>query len=139
MKVLARHLEVAVFLFVFHRAFAVVVDDTILSLGIIGHQHLADDFGHGGGFRFHGPGKGVTAQGAETHAAHFGGFIGPQREALVIDTDQGAIALNHRPFGGEVEVGHGDLFQVDILPDVELSPIGKGKTRMDSPLSISPL
>jgi hypothetical protein len=46
---------------------------------------------------------------------------------MVIDHDEGAVTLDHRTFGGEVERHDRDLLEVDVLPDVELGPVRQGK------------
>src|SRR5206468_736482 len=43
----------------------------------------------------------------------------------VVHHDEAAVALDHGPDGGEVERDDGDLLQVDVLPDVELGPVGE--------------
>ena len=48
---------------------------------------------------------------------------GCERHALVVDHDQRAVALDHRPLRGEVERHDRDLLEVDVLPDVELGPV----------------
>ena len=46
-------------------------------------------------------------------------------DALVIDHDQRAVLLDHLTLGGEVQRHDRDLLQVDVLPDIQLGPIGQ--------------
>ena len=46
-----------------------------------------------------------------------------QRQALVVDHDQRAVALDHRPLRGEVQRRHRDVLAEDVEPDVELGPV----------------
>jgi hypothetical protein len=52
-------------------------------------------------------------------------FARAQRHALVIDHDQRAVALDDRALGREVQRHDRDVFEMDVLPDVELGPVGE--------------
>ena len=54
-------------------------------------------------------------------------LAGAQLHALVVDHDQRAVALHHRPRLGEIERHDGDVFHQDVLPDVELGPVRQRK------------
>src|SRR3954471_16757315 len=88
--------EVAFAFFGFHRAFFVEVDQATLALGVLGEQHLADDVGQRGGARFERTRQWVTAQRAETHHLEARLFSGIERESVIVDHQQGAVALDHR-------------------------------------------
>src|SRR5690606_9646635 len=120
-------LEVPLTFLFFHRSRLIVVDHAALTLGSTGQQHFLDDFRQGGGGGFHRAGQRVAAQGPEAHHLHFRYFAGVQRHALVVDHDQRAVTLDHRAFGGEVQGYDRDAFQIDVLPDVQLGPVGQGE------------
>ena len=46
-------------------------------------------------------------------------------DALVVDHDQRAVLLDNLALGGEVQRDDRDAFQVDVLPDVQLGPVGQ--------------
>jgi hypothetical protein len=52
---------------------------------------------------------------------------GLERHALVVDHDQGAVAIDHRPHRRQVERHDRDVLEVDVLPDVELGPVRQRK------------
>src|SRR5690606_7043715 len=69
-------------------------------------------------------GQRIAAQGAEAHLAQLRGFTRLERQALVIDQDQRAVALDHRPRRSEIQRYHRDLLAVDVQPHVQLGPVG---------------
>ena len=75
------------------------------------------------GGRLDGAAERVAAERAEAHDAHLRRLAGLERQALVVDHDQLAVALDDRPRRGEVERHDRDLLEVDVLPDVELGPV----------------
>src|SRR5690606_2000586 len=48
-------------------------------------------------------------------------------DALVVDHDQRAVLLDDLALGGEVQRHDRDLFQIDVLPDVQLGPVRQGE------------
>ena len=50
-------------------------------------------------------------------------LAGSERQPLVVHHDQVAVPLDDRPWRGEIERDDGDLFEVDVLPDVQLGPV----------------
>ena len=54
-------------------------------------------------------------------------LAGLQRQAVVVDHDHHAVALDDRPLLGEVQRDDRNVFEVDVLPDVELGPVGERK------------
>jgi hypothetical protein len=101
----------------------IVVDHAALALAGGGQQHLLDDLLQRVGLGLDRAGQRVAAQGAEAHLLHHRHLAGLQRHALVVDHDQRAVALDHRPLGGEVQRHDGDVLAVDVLPDVQLGPV----------------
>ena len=59
-------------------------------------------------------------------------------DALVVDHDQRAV-LDNLALGGEVQRDDRDAFQVDVLPDVQLGPVGQREDAIDSPFFTLPL
>ncbi len=78
-------------------------------------------------FALDGTGQRIAAEGAEAHLLHRRPFARLQRQPLVVHHDERAVALDHRPFGGEVQRHDGDVLQLDVLPDVELGPVRQRK------------
>ncbi len=104
-----------------------MVDHASLPFGSGRHQHLGDDLLQRIGVRFDRAGQRIAAQRAEAHLLHLRHFALAQRQALVVDQDQRAIALHHRTLRGEVQRRHRDLLAVDVQPDVELGPVRNRK------------
>ena len=72
-------------------------------------------------------GQRIAAQRPEPHQPVFDSLAGPQRHALVVAQDQHAVALDDRPLLGEIERHDRDVFLQDVLPDIELGPVGQRK------------
>ncbi len=102
-----------------------MVDQAALALRMAGQQHLLNDLRQGGGRRAHRPGQRIATQGAEPHALQLRRLARLQRHPLVIDHEQGAIPLDHRPLRRQIQRHDGDVFQVDVLPDVQFGPVGQ--------------
>src|SRR5690606_4996177 len=117
--------EISFFLFLFHRATLVVVDNTALAFASFGKQHLLNDFWQGGGARLDGAGKRVTTEGAEANLLHDRAIALFFGHAPVVDHNQRAIDIDNRSHRRFIQRHDGDVFQVNVLPDVELSPVGK--------------
>jgi hypothetical protein len=45
----------------------------------------------------------------------------------LFDGNEGVATDDHAAFLGEVERDHGNVFQIDVVPDVELGPVGEGE------------
>ncbi len=52
-----------------------------------------------------------------------------EAEAVVVDHDQRAAALDHRTLAREIERHDLDAFGVDVGPDVELGPVARAGRR----------
>lgn len=100
-----------------------MVDRAALPFGCRGQQHFLDDLRQGIGGGFDRAGQRVTAQRAEPDGAHHRLFAGLQREAVVIDHQDQPVAGHGRAFGGHVQRHDLDVFQVDVLPDVQFGPV----------------
>src|SRR5690606_18308730 len=114
---------IALALLLLHRITLGVVDQAAGTLGLRAGLHLGDDGVEVGGVGLDRAGQRIAAQRAEAHATHGGLFAVAQPEAVVIDHHQRSVALDHRPFGGEVQRHHRDALAADIAPDVELGPV----------------
>src|ERR1700761_9053661 len=90
--------EIALLLLLLHRRRLVVVDDAALALAGGGEQHLLDDLGQGRRRALDRAGQRIAALGAEADRAHLWDLALAQPHPLVIDHDQIAVALHHRPF-----------------------------------------
>src|SRR3984893_5668684 len=119
--------EVPFLLLLLHRGRGIVIDDPALALRALRQQHFLDDLGKGRRLALHGSRQWITAERAEAHASHLGPLAGPQRHALVIDHDERSIAIHDRAPGRKVQGHDRNVFQVDVLPDIELRPVGNRK------------
>src|SRR6266581_2739860 len=88
--------EVPFLLLLLHRSGGVVVDDPALAFGALRQQHFLDDVGKSDRLALHGSRQRITAERAETYAAHLGTLAWQQRHTLVIHHDECPIALHHR-------------------------------------------
>src|SRR3984893_1620407 len=116
--------EVPLLLLLLHGGRGVVIDDPALPFRALRQQHLLDDFGKGDRLALHGSRERITAERTEAYAAHLGPLAWTQRHALVINHDEGSIALHHRTAAREIQRHDGNALQVDVLPDIELGPVG---------------
>src|SRR5690349_180531 len=119
------NLEITFLLFLFHRRRAVVVDHAALTFGAGGEQHLLNDLRQRRRFTLDGAGERIAAERTKAHRLHFRTFAILQRHALVVHHDQRAVTTHDRAWRGEVQRHNGNLFEVDVLPDIQLSPVGK--------------
>ena len=102
-----------------------MVDEPPLPLARGGDQHLFDDLRQGGGIGVDGTGQRVATQGAEAHQLLLHFVFRAYGHALVIHHDLDAIALHHWAMGGKVERHYVDVLEIDVLPDVQLGPVGE--------------
>ena len=70
------------------------------------------------------PGAGIAAQRPEAAHDLLRLLAGLQRDRAV-ERDQLVVPDDHLPLPGEVHRHDRDLLQVDVLPDVELGPVGE--------------
>ncbi len=95
--------EISLLLLLLHRGRLVVVDDPALAFRGRGDEHFLDDVEKRRGVAVDGAGQGIAAERAEADLAHLLLLAGHERQALVIDHDDLAVADDHRPLLGEVE------------------------------------
>src|SRR5512139_1239153 len=117
--------EISLLLLLFHARRLVVVDRPALPFRGAGDEHFLDDFGERRGLALDRAGQRVAAQGAEAHRARDRNLAFPEREAIVVDHQDHAVALHGRARRGEVERHDRDVLRIDVLPDVEFGPVGQ--------------
>ena len=118
--------EITLALLQFHRAFFIVIDGAIFALGTAEGNHLLDNLGERVGLGANRAGARHAAQ--RPHAAdHALRFFARQQLGFIGDDDNGAIANDDVMFAGEIQRHDGNIFQVDVQPDIQLGPIGKRK------------
>src|SRR5688572_30317265 len=127
-------LEVAFFLLLLHRAGLIVVDEATLALGEPSQEHFLDDVRHGARIGLDGARQWVAPERSKPHPLHLRYLAGLEWETVVVDQNQRAIPLDDRPLLGEVERDDGDVFEVHILPYVELGPVRERKDAYAFPL-----
>src|SRR3546814_8887916 len=88
--------EIALLLLLLHRSRGVVVDDPTLALGGGRYQHLGDDVLEGFRIGLDGTREGIATQGTEADLPHLHLLAISQGEALVVNHDQCAVALDPR-------------------------------------------
>lgn len=119
-------LEIPLAFFVFHGAFAVFVDGAGVAFGFAGGGDFGDDVVDGRRVGFDAAGAQLAADGAVADAAFFDDFAGGGFDE-VVGLDPHAAAADDGAFAGEVEVDEFDVFELDVLPDVEFGPVGEGE------------
>src|SRR6202034_4346142 len=67
------------------------------------------------------------AQTAKAHGAKVGALARRQWKAMVVHHEKYAVPLDDRPFGGKVQGHDLDILQMDVLPNIQLGPIGNGE------------
>ncbi len=92
---------------------------------VVVEEHLLDDLRERGRGALDGAGERIATQGAEADAALLDLLPRQQPEAVVVDHDQRTVPLDHRTDRAVVQRHDGDLLEVDVLPHVELGPVGE--------------
>src|SRR5271156_2698395 len=104
-----------------------MVDRSALALGSRGQQGFLNDLGQRRGLALDRTGQRITAQSAKAHGANFGALAGRQWKAIVIHHEKYAVPLDDRAVGGKVQGNDRDILQVNVLPNIQLGPIGNGE------------
>src|SRR5882762_4630696 len=119
-------LEVALALLDFHRAFLVVIDRAIFTLGPAERNHLLDDFGNAIGIR---PDRSRARYATERpHAALDGLNLFSWAKLIVrINQNDRAVAHDRLAFFCKIKRHNRDILDVDVEPDVEFRPVGERK------------
>src|ERR1035441_9530807 len=100
-----RSSEISLALFLFHRSGLVVIDDAALPFRAGQTAHFRDDRVERIGARSDRTRQWIAAESAEANLPHPRLFAGRERQAVVVDHDQHAVALHDRTLLGEVQ-GH---------------------------------
>ncbi len=95
------------------------------AFGCRGDQHFSNNFLQCRRAALSGAGQGITAQSTKPHHPHFRLFTFVQRHPIIIDHDQIAATPDDWPAGGKVQRYNGDVLIADILPDIQLGPVGQ--------------
>src|SRR5574338_366311 len=119
-------LEVALLLLLLHaRGARVAVDDPAFALRGARGEHLGDDLLDRLRVAFDRARQGIAAERPEPHLARDHRLARLEPHALIVDHQDHAVANHRRALRGEVERDDLDLLPEDILPDVELGPVGQ--------------
>src|SRR5581483_11765517 len=121
-----RALKVALSLLELHRSLFVVIDGAIFALGAAEGEHLLDDFGERVSLGADRAGARNASEGAHANLHHLRLFA-RVKLAIGMNHDNRSAADDHTPLASEIERHDGDIFLLDIEPDVELGPIGEGE------------
>src|SRR5258708_23619031 len=116
--------EVALPLFDLHGTVLVVVDDAVGALGVPHAHQLLNDLGNRVGIGADCAGAGTASQ--RTQAARdplF--FAGQTLHEWLLHGNQAVAAHQHAPRLCKVERNNRDFLEMDVVPDVELSPVGQ--------------
>lgn len=106
-----------------------MVDDLILVFGSMCQEYFLDDFWQCGGVGFDCVGEWVVVEGMEVYYVFFDmGFFFVREmfeDVFVVDYDQCVVFFDNFVFGGEVQWDDWDVFQVDVLLDVQFGLVGQ--------------
>jgi hypothetical protein len=100
-----------------------MIDAAAAALGGAALQCFADDLGDRSRGALDRTGQRVAAERAEPNVPDLGLFVLFEGQAVVVDHDQHAVAVNYRSRCGKVKRDDWNSLLVDVEPDVELGPI----------------
>ena len=120
-------LEVTLTLFLLHGAFLVKVDDPGGAFGFGFGHHFFNDFFNAVSFRFNGTGKWITSQSSKANCANFLLCRYFWRHAVIVNKNEIAINIDNISGGRIIEWYNGNVFFADLLPDIQLCPVGDRK------------
>ena len=111
-----------------------LVDQPALALGGARRQHLADDLLQAVGVGFDRAGQRIAAERAEAHHAVLDDLAGLELHPLVVDHDQHAVALDHRPLAWRNRAARSGCSSCRMYCQMSSSvQFDSGNTRIDSP------
>src|ERR1700722_10697113 len=119
--------EVPLALLLFHRGGFVRIDQASLPFGSGGLAHLGNDVAERNGFRLDRARQRIATKRAEAHAPHCRLLARHERQAIVVDHDERARALNDGAKLGEIERHNRNVFRLHVFPNVEFGPVGEGE------------
>jgi hypothetical protein len=118
-------IEIALALPVFHRRLAeLVVAPGGAALGDPGRRDLGDHLGHGVRVGLHRGGQAGVADRPVADPAH-ADLLAVAGPAVWMDAEEHAAAGEHLPLVREVDRRQADALPLDVLPDVQLGPVGQ--------------
>src|SRR5690606_18067585 len=97
--------------------------DASLPLRRPGGSEFGDDLFDCFRFRLDRAGQRIAAESAEANAALLRHFIGLQRQAIVVDHDERAIAFDYGAKGSAVQGDNRYFFGSYVVPDVAFGPV----------------
>ena len=100
-----------------------MIDGASLTFRRCREQHFLDHFGQRCSLALNSASEGVTTQSAKANRSLHRSLIRLQRQPMIIDHDQHAISHNGGTFSRKIQWHNFDIFQLDVLPDIELCPI----------------
>src|ERR1700722_2117500 len=112
----------------FHRAFAVMIDHPVFTLRIPHRDQLSDNLRNRIGIGSDRSGAGRAAERAHTAAD---GFHRTCRNEIEFRQCERISTNQHAAFLGIVKRNDGNIFEMDVLPDVHLRPVRKRKNADD--------
>src|SRR5262245_58386308 len=104
-----------------------MVDHPAAPLRMPALDGLANDVGYARGRALDRAGQWIAAECAEAHAPDLRRLAICERQPIVIDHDQRAVARDHWTRRCEIERNHWNSLLMDVEPDVELGPVGERK------------
>lgn len=105
----------------------VTIGLAVLVLGLLRVDDFEQDIFHCFGVGLDGTAEWVASQGAEAHFFDLDFFIRLQAATFVINHHDHLRAHYYRAVLGKIQWHNRDVLLVDILPDIELGPIGEWK------------
>src|SRR6202171_5472856 len=104
-----------------------MIDDASAALGETTLHSLANDLRDGRSAALERASQRIAPAWAESDGPDIWLLAWFEGETVVIDHDQGPAAANHRARRREIERDNGDLFLMDVEPNVELGPVRERK------------
>jgi len=104
-----------------------MIDRPALPLRRGGQEHFLNNLRDRCRGAFHRAGERVATERAKPNRSQQRNLAGVQSKTLVIDHEQQAIALDRWPRRRKIQGHDWNAFKMDVLPDVELGPIGERK------------
>src|SRR5947209_1695068 len=118
--------KIALLLLLLHASAAgIAVDRPSKPFGRGAGEHLGDDLLDRRRLAFDRARQRIAAEGPKPHLAAHDCLAWPELHAVVVDYQDEPIALDRGAFGREIERHHLNPLAQDVLPHVELGPVGQ--------------
>jgi 3'-phosphoadenosine 5'-phosphosulfate sulfotransferase (PAPS reductase)/FAD synthetase len=117
------HLKISLTFLLLHTGILIEINDTGGTLTFSSGHHLLYNLLNRIGITLYGPSQRPTPQSTETYFLHFNTvpiFFG---QAVIISHNQISIYIHHRTFLGKIKRHNRNIFQTDVLPNIQLSPV----------------